>query len=137
MRTDSSMPSKNRAGFVLPASSSREQLRPRTRAFALRVVALVESLPHTRTGNHFANQLLRCGTSVGANYRAACRARSGAEFCAKLGIVEEEADESIFWMEMIVDAQLVKKNRLVSLMSEANELLAMVVSSIRTARRRK
>ena len=118
-------------------SASRDQLRPRTRAFALRVVNVAETLPKTRAGNHFANQLLRSGTSVGANYRAACRARSAAKFCSKLGIVEEEADESIFWLEMLVDANLLPKQRLEPLMHEANELLAMVVSSIKTARRSK
>jgi four helix bundle protein len=119
------------------ATLPREQLRPRTSAFALRIVNVAESLPNTRAGNHFANQLLRCGTSVGANYRAACRARSAAEFCSKLGIVEEEADESIFWLEMLIDAKLLPKKRLESLITEANELLAMVVSSIKTARRSK
>jgi four helix bundle protein len=117
--------------------SSREQLRPRTRDFALRALKVAESRPNTRAGNHFANQLLRCGTSVGANYRAACRARSPAEFCSKLGIVEEEADESIFWLEMLVAAKLLPKQRLESLMTEANELLAMVIAPIRTARKSK
>jgi four helix bundle protein len=118
-------------------SSAREQLRPRTRAFALRIVKVAESLPHTRAGNHFGNQLLRCGKSVGANYRAACRARSPAEFCSKLGIVEEEADASVFWLEILVDTRLVSKQQLQPLIDEANELIAMVVSSIKTARRSK
>jgi four helix bundle protein len=113
---------------------NRDPLRPRTRAFALRTVKLAERLPKTHTGHHFANQLLRCGTSVGASYRAACRARSAAEFCSKVGIVEEEADESIFWMEMLDDAKLIPEERLRPLMTEASELLSMVVSSIKTAR---
>ncbi len=76
-------------------------LKKRTKAFALRVIALVESLPRSRTANVIGNQLLRSGTSVGANYRSACRGRSTAEFISKMGIVEEEADESLFWMELL------------------------------------
>ena len=81
-----------------------------------------------------AQQLMRCGTSVGANYRAACRARSPAEFRAKLGIVEEECDESIYWMELLVDSNVVKAEMLDELIGEANEILAMVVASIRTSK---
>ena len=86
-------------------------------------------------GNVIGRQLLRCGTSVGANYRAACRARSSAEFCSKMGIVEEEADESIYWMELLVDANLVAPELMASLSNEGNEHLAIVVASIKTARR--
>jgi four helix bundle protein len=81
-----------------------------------------------------ASQLMRCGTSVGANYRAACRARSAAEFRAKLGIVEEEADESVYWMELIVESGIIPRERLGDLIQEANEILAMVVASIRASR---
>ena len=81
-------------------------------------------------------QLLRAGTSVAANYRAACRARSSADFISKMGIVEEEADEALFWMELLADAKLVDDARLKDLMSEANELLSIAVSSIRTARKK-
>jgi four helix bundle protein len=88
-------------------------------------------------GRHIGGQLLRSGTSVGANYRAACRARSPAEFCAKLGIVEEEADESIYWMELLVEGQLVPERLLSNLVKEANEIVALVVASIKTARRGK
>ncbi|MGZ3354155.1 MAG: four helix bundle protein [Isosphaeraceae bacterium] len=98
------------------------------------MIRLVESLPRTSTGNVIGRQLLRCGTSVGANYRAACRARSSAEFCSKMGIVEEEADESIYWMELLVDANLVAPELMANLISEANELVAIVVASIKTAR---
>ncbi len=77
---------------------------------------------------------MRCGTSVGANYRAACRARSPAEFRAKLGIVEEEADESIYWMELLVETETVRQELLAELMQEANEIIAMIVASIRTSR---
>jgi len=81
-----------------------------------------------------ASQLMRCGTSVGANYRAACRARSAAEFRAKLGIVEEETDESVYWMELIVESGIMPQERSGDLIKEANEILAMVVASIRTSR---
>jgi four helix bundle protein len=114
---------------------TKEELQERTKRFAVRVIRLVGSLPASRAGDVIGKQLLRSGTSVGANYRAACRARSSSEFCAKLGIVEEEADESIYWMELLIEANMVKKERLKELMSEANELVAVTVSSIRTARR--
>ena len=86
-------------------------LKLRTKQFALRVVKLVESLPQTQTARVFGGQLLRSSTSVPANYRAACRARSNADFIAKMGIVEEETDESVFWIEMLVDTNLVKRSR--------------------------
>ncbi len=98
---------------------------------------MVDSLPHTRSSDVLGKQLLRSATSVAANYRAACRARSTAEFIAKLGIVEEEADESQDWIEMIADAGLVKRALVEDLVQEASELTAMTVSSIKTARRNK
>lgn len=98
---------------------------------------MVESLPRGRASVAIGNQLLRSGTSVGANYRAACRARSVAEFCAKLGVVEEEADESIYWIELATDAGLVSRQRVSELLKEANAIVAMVVASIGTARNRK
>ncbi len=103
--------------------------------FGLRIVRLVESLPETRTGRVIGNQLLRAGTSVGANYRAACRAKSRADFISKLGTVEEEADESVYWMEMLIDAGLVKRPKIAALLGEGNEILAIVVASINTSRR--
>ena len=111
-------------------------LKQRTKLFALRIIRLCESLPKTRIGNVINNQLLRCGTSVGANYRAACRARSTAEFIAKMGIVEEECDESLYWMELIIAAELLPEERLEDLMAEADEILAITVSSIKTARKK-
>jgi four helix bundle protein len=81
-----------------------DEFKKRTRAFALRVVRLTEVLPKTGTADVIGKQLLRCGTSVGANYRAACRAKSQADFIAKMGIVEEEADETIYWMELLVES---------------------------------
>ena len=111
----------------------KAEFKQRTKLFALRVIRLVESLP-TRTANTIGNQLIRCGTSVGANYRAACRARSNAEFIAKMGIVEEEADESMFWMELLMETGIVKKELFESLFKEANEIVAIVVSSIKSSR---
>jgi four helix bundle protein len=113
---------------------SKEEFKERTKAFALRVIRLVSSLPSGKVPDVIGGQLLRAGTSVGSNYRAACRARSEKEFCAKLGIVEEEADESLYWMELLVDEKLVKANLLQDLMQECTEILAMVVASIRTVR---
>ena len=111
-----------------------DEMKERTRAFALRIIHLVETLPRTRTADVIGKQLLRCGTSVGANYRASCRARSQADFVAKMGIVEEEADETIYWIELLVESDLMKKERVVNLLDEANQIVAIVVSSIRTAR---
>src|SRR5438105_4286408 len=114
-----------------------EELKQRTKAYALPVIRLVDSLPKNRTADVIGKQLLRCGTSVGANYRAACRAKSQADFIAKMAIVEEEADESLYWMELLIDAGLVPQARLTELIAEGHELLAIVVSSTRTARARK
>ena len=110
-------------------------LRARTKAFALSTIRLVESLPRSRTVDVVGKQLLHCGTSVGSNYRSACRARSQADFVAKMGIVEEEADESLYWLELLIEAGTVEKHRVEKLMSEANELVAIAVTSIKTARR--
>lgn len=112
-------------------------LKARTKAFALRTMRLVDALPWSRSAEVVGKQLLRSATSVGANYRAACRSRSPAEFCAKLGIVEEESDESAYWMELLVDGGLVKANLVDPLRREAEEITAIVVASIRTARKRK
>ena len=105
------------------------ELKERTKLFALRVIQLVDALPKTLIGQTIGRQLLKAGTSVGANYRAACRGRSRAEFTAKLGIVEEEADESGFWMEIIIAADLLKKRLVEPLLNEADELVAIMVSS--------
>lgn len=95
---------------------------------------LIDSLPNTVSGRAIAGQLVRAGTSVGANYRSACRGRSKAEFTAKLGTVVEEADECCFWLELIMDGDLIPRNRVEPLHQEANELTAIFVSSIRTAK---
>jgi four helix bundle protein len=111
-----------------------EELKARTRAFALRVIQLAESFPNKATANVIRNQILRCGTSVGANYRAACRAKSKPDFISKMGIVEEEADETMYWIELSVDAGITNKSRVDGLLQEANEIVSIVVSSIRTAK---
>ena len=115
-------------------SMTPAELKARTKTFALRVMKLVDALPNSRSSDVVGKQLLRSATSVGANYRAACRARSPAEFCAKLGIVEEESDESAYWMELLVDGGLVKGNLVDPLRAEAEEITAIIVASIRTAR---
>jgi four helix bundle protein len=106
----------------------------RTRTFALRVIKLTEALPATRTSDVLGRQLLRSGTSVGANYRAACRARSPSDFIAKMKIVEEECDESMYWLELIVESGQMKPKLVENLNAEANEILAMVVASIKKVR---
>ena len=114
-----------------------KDLKQRTKEFALRIIRLVEALPRGRTADVIGGQLLRSGTSVGSNYRSACRARSTADFISKMGIVEEEADESLFWMELLVEAELMGEQRVQDLMKEADEILAITVSSIKTAKIRK
>jgi len=105
------------------------ELKRRTKVFGLRVFKLVEALPGNLKGRAIGNQLVRSGTSVGANYRAACRARSRAEFISRLGVVEEEADESAYWMEMIIEAELIKSSLVKPLLAEANEIVAIITSS--------
>jgi len=109
-------------------------MKARTKAYANRIVRLCSSLPENWIAQTLGRQLLRSGTSVGANYRAICRAKSTADFINKLKVVEEECDESLFWMELLVDNELVKASRLCTLMKEGDELLAIVVSSAKTAR---
>ncbi len=112
------------------------ELRDKTKMFARRVLRLVEALPRSRSANIVANQLGRAGTSVGANYRAACRARSTADFISKLGIVEEEADESAFWMELVIEEEMLPAKKVEALWQEANALTAIMVSSRKTLARR-
>ena len=111
------------------------ELQKRTRAFALEVISFVGLLPTTRTADVLGRQLLRSATSVGANYRSACRGRSKADFINKLGMVEEEADECVYWLDLIMDAELTKPSHVTKLSAEANEITAMVVASIKSARR--
>ena len=112
-----------------------ENLKQRTKQFALRVIRLVESLPHDGTSDVLGKQLLRAGTSVGANYRAACRGKYAADFVSKMGTVEEEADESGYWMELMADSGKIKLAKISALAQEASELTAIAVSSINTARK--
>lgn len=111
---------------------TEKDLKQRTKAFALRILRLIDSLPETRSGRILANQLGRAGTSVGANYRAACRSRSEAEMISKLAVVKEEADESFFWMELLSEHGLVDQEKLSPLLREADGLIAIMVSSRRT-----
>jgi len=114
-----------------------EQLRHRTKKFALRIIKLVGTLPKTVEGREIGRQLVRSGTSIGANYRGACKGRSMAEFIAKLGIVEEEADETAYWLELIIEGGLLEKGAVDPLLRETNELVAIMASSRKTASRRK
>lgn len=112
-------------------------LKERTKMFALQIIKLVEQLPKGRTADVTGRQLFESGTSAGATYRAACRARSPADFISKMGIVEEEADETIYWMELLVLSGLIHKFDIIPLLDEANQILAMTVSSIKTAKTKK
>ena len=114
---------------------NRDEFKLRTKQFARRVIKVVEALPGGRSADVIARQLLRSAMSVGANYRAACRGRSRAEFIAKMGIVEEEADECVYWLEMIIASELLSADLLEDLLDEANQLVAMTVASIKTARK--
>ena len=113
---------------------NEQQFKDRTKQLALRVIQVVNSLPSTRAANVIGRQLLRSGTSVGANYRAACRAKSTADMIHKLTIVEEEADETLYWMELLIEAELVPRQLLSDLMGETDEILAMTVASLKTLR---
>jgi len=116
-------------------NSQPEQLRDRTKAFALRVIRLFRSLPYRTDSLVLGKQLLRCGTSVAANYRAACRARSKAEFVARIAIVAEEADESVLWLELLIESGIVKSEMTVALLKEAKELAAILTASRQTAKK--
>jgi four helix bundle protein len=115
---------------------NEDELKQRTKRFSLRIIKLVAALPNTRAGRTIGGQLVRGGTSVGANYRAACRGRSKPEFIAKLGIVEEGADESAFWLELIMESGLMQGQLVLPLLMEANELVAIMTSSRKSASRR-
>jgi four helix bundle protein len=108
-------------------------LKARTMEFALRVMKVVDTLPRTIQGRVIANQIIRSATSVAANYRAACRARSRAEFAAKIGLVEEEADETAFWLELIIDSALLTERRIRPFLTEPGELIAIMAASRKSA----
>ena len=114
---------------------SKAELLARTKSFSLRILKLVDGLPLTMSGRAIGNQLVRCGTSVGANYRAACRSRSRAEFAAKLGIVAEEADETVYSLELLLEANVMSKGKLCELLREANELTAIFTAGRRSSSR--
>lgn len=116
---------------------NKDEIKRRTKKFALDVIRLVEGLPTNYAGQVLGRQLLRSATSVGANYRAACRAKSVADFIAKMGIVEEEADECMYWMELLSETLFAQPEKLQSLMAEADEIVAITVASIRTAKANK
>jgi four helix bundle protein len=111
-----------------------QELKQRTKRFGLGVIRLVEALPNTPVARTVGGQLLRSGMSVGANYRAACRARSRADFVSKIGIAIEEADESLYWMEVLIEAGILDKSALGTLMPEGDELVAILTASAKTAR---
>jgi four helix bundle protein len=116
-------------------SHRKEDLTTRTKAFALRVIRLYSSLPKTTEAQVLGKQLLRSGTSVGAHYREACRARSNAEFISKMEGGLQELDESVYWMELLIEAAIIKEARLTDLLSEADQLLSIFVSSVKTAKK--
>jgi len=114
-----------------------EELKKRTKQFALRVIRLSRSIPTCPEGRVIQYQLLRSATAVGANYRAACRARSDPDFASKIGLVLEEADESVFWLELLVESALLRRERISDLMNEANQLVAIFAASRKTAMERR
>ena len=116
-------------------TSKPEEMRERTKAFALRVIRLFRFLPYRTDTQVLGKQLLRCGTSVASNYRAACRARSKAEFIARIAIVAEEADESVLWLELLIELGIIKTEMTVGLLKEAKELAAILTASRETAKR--
>jgi four helix bundle protein len=125
------------SNFDLEDLMNEPQMKDRTKQFALRILRMADALPTNRSGNAIANQLVRSSTSVAANYRALCRSKSRADFINKTSIVEEEADESGFWLELIVDAGLMSATRVKPLLDEAGEITAIMVASRKTAIRRR
>ena len=113
------------------------EMKGRTKEFAMKIIELCRVLPNNREGRLIGNQVFKSGTSVAANYRAACRGRSKAEFVSKLGIVLEEGDETLFWLELINEMEICDENVVPSLMQECDEIVAIVVSSIKTAKQEK
>jgi four helix bundle protein len=120
---------------LLQCGMTPQQLKDRTKRFAVDVIRLSRDMPGTLDGRVVGEQMIRSGTSVGANYRSTCRARSRAEWIAKLGVVEEECDETLFWLEVAVEAEIVKPERAKTLLREADELTSIFVASLKTAKR--
>jgi len=125
---------KSASAQVLPCNEKPFDLKLRTKDFALRIIELYRKMPRTEEARIIGNQILRSGTSIGANYRAACRSRSKAEFISKMGIVLEESDESVFWLELLIHAHVFPDSRVSGLLTEANELTSIFVSSLRTSK---
>jgi four helix bundle protein len=122
--------------WIHTAGVDEAKFKKRTRDVALRVIKLVDSLPNSRAADVIGRQLLRSATSIGAHYRAACRSRSPADMISKLSIVEEEADETLYWLEILVEARKIIASRLEPLRHEIGEIIAMTVASIKTLRSR-
>jgi four helix bundle protein len=121
-------------GWPLELYVVKEEIKKRTKQIGLDVIKLIDILPSKISSRAIANQLIRCSTSIGANYRAACRAKSGADFINKLKIVEEETDETIYWLEILEESGLIKSEETERLKRESNEILSIVVASINTIR---
>ena len=115
----------------------QEQIKRRTKQIGLDIITLIGELPDNSIVWNISNQLSRCSTSIGANYRAACRAKSTADFINKLKNVEEEADETLYWLEVLEESDLIRPERIVEIKGEVNEIISIVVASIRTSRRKK
>ena len=113
---------------------NEQQFKQRTKQLALRIIRMVEALPKTSAAQVIGKQILRSATSIGANYRASCRAKSTADLLAKLAIVEEEADETLYWLELLVEAKIFPEAKLTKLITETDEIVAMIVASIKTIR---
>src|SRR6266576_2406910 len=120
--------------MLIAHNMTSEELKNRTKAFALRVMNIMEALPNSIKGRAIANQIVRSGMSVAANYRAACRARSRAEFVSRIGVVEEEADETALWLELIIEDKILPDKKVMPLHKEANELVAIMAASYKSAR---
>ena len=115
---------------------NKEDLKDRTKKLSIAILHLIELIPRIKSGNTISNQIIRSGTSIGANYRAACRAKSDKDFLNKIIIVEEEADETLFWLELLIDSKMMKKDQLEPLIKECNEFVAIFTASGRTVRNR-
>ena len=122
---------------VIRGKAMKNRMKDRTKTFAKRIIMLCRALPKSREGRLIGNQLFRCGTSVAANYRASLRARSTAEFIAKLGIVEEEADETLFWLEILQDLEIIKPELLASIIKESDEIIAITVATIKSTKKKR
>lgn len=122
---------------IITPFMTEQEFKDRTKQIALRVIRVVESLPNNHSAQVIGKQLLRSATSVGANYRAACRGKSLADVIHKLSIVEEEADESLYWLELLIESEIMSENKLSALQKDIDQIVAMTVSSIKTLRSKK